>query len=309
MNSIDTSEIAGKLWQYCQQERIQLADFGQTLQKTYMPLITRLNAHIQTNDKVPFVIGINGPIGSGKTTLSHIICLLLKTAYGVRTVRFSLDDLYLSREERRQMAVNTHPLFATRGVPGTHDVALGLELFAQLAHASEAKPVLIPTFDKTADDLFPPTHWQKICYRPDVIVFEGWCVGSQPQSEQDLMQPVNALELEKDADGRWRHLVNQYLANEYQQLFANLDLLLFLKAPSFDCVKNWRAQQEQHLLEKFRENNDHKHRPHMLMNSEQLTQFVAHFERIIRHNLATLPESADIVVELDEARTPRIAEQ
>src|SRR4026208_2618132 len=72
----------------------------------------------------PLIVGINGAQGSGKSTLCKCLEVLL-VEHQQRGVTVSLDDLYLTRAERLEAAMDHHPLFATRGVPGTHDIALG----------------------------------------------------------------------------------------------------------------------------------------------------------------------------------------
>ena len=80
--------------------------------------------------------------------------------------------------------------------------------------------------------------------RPDVILFEGWCVGARPQSEAELQPPINELERRADPDARWRRYVNERLGSDYKDLFGHLDRLLMLEVPSLDKVVEWRLLQE-----------------------------------------------------------------
>ncbi len=76
----------------------------------------------------PFVLGINGAQGTGKSTLADFIREFLGVAHDRSTMVLSIDDLYLTRAQRQALAKDIHPLLATRGVPGTHDVELGLSI-------------------------------------------------------------------------------------------------------------------------------------------------------------------------------------
>lgn len=240
-------------------------------------------------------IGISGAQGSGKSTLAtHLTQLLL--ARGFTAVELSLDDFYLTRRQRAVLAQRVHPLLATRGVPGTHDVTLALEVIASLQREGE---VALPSFDKASDDRRAPAAWRRVRAPVQVIVFEGWCLGASPQSSAALVQPINALEEAEDADGAWRRGVNAALAGEYQALFATLDELVFLAAPSFDVVQQWRLEQETGLRRLAAEQGVERSR---MMDDAALARFVSHFERLTRHMLDCMPERADFVVQLDSAR-------
>lgn len=241
-----------------------------------------------------FVVGICGTQASGKSTLTAVLRHVLEDA-GVTVASLSLDDLYLTHAERQALSREVHPLLATRGVPGTHDVALGLSVLDSLACAGET---LLPVFDKAADDRKP--HGVPVIGPVDVILFEGWCVGATPQA--DVSDPINALERERDPDGRWRAFVNDALAGPYQDLFARIERLVLLKAPSFEVVLAWRQEQEAKLRARLaREGGDLKR----AMTDIEVADFIAHYERLTRHILAEMPRRADMVVALDDARRPR----
>jgi D-glycerate 3-kinase len=161
-----------------------------------------------------------------------------------------------------------------------------------LCQAGGGQPVALPRFDKARDDRQPQNQWPLLAGPVDVIIFEGWCLGAGQQAEEALVHPINRLEREQDANGGWRRYVNQQLAGAYRDLFARLDLLLVLQAPSFDCVYRWRGLQEAKLA--ARGGGDR------VMDSEQLQHFIAHYERLTRHCLATLPSLAQRVYQLDE---------
>jgi D-glycerate 3-kinase len=131
------------------------------------------------------------------------------------------------------------------------------------------------------------------------VLFEGWCVGAVPQEEAALAEPVNALEREEDPDGVWRRFVNRALASDYRELFAKIDLLIMLAAPSFDVVYRWRLQQEDELRHRIAEQGGDGSR---VMTERQLERFIAHYERLTRHMLDEMPARAGIVVRLDPQR-------
>lgn len=236
------------------------------------------------------VVGVCGSQGSGKST----ICSQLANGWrkeGLRVAILSLDDLYLTRAEREQLSRRVHPLLATRGVPGTHDVALGAEKLRALRAPGLVK---LPRFDKALDDRSPEACWDEVQAPVDIILFEGWCVGARPEERSKLAHPINALEANEDADGRWRNYVNERLQGEYQRLFALIDFLVLLAAPSFDVVLRWRTQQERELRQR-------RSGPGV-MDDAALLRFVQHYERLTRHVLDEMRERADLVIALDENR-------
>lgn len=266
-------------------------EFADTAQAICAPLA---DAIVAAAHGPGFVVGLCGAQASGKSTLTAVLRRMLEER-GLKVASLSLDDLYLTRAERQALAREIHPLLATRGVPGTHDVALGLAVLDGLARPGET---LLPAFDKAADDRRPEAV--PVTGPVDVILFEGWCVGAVPQAE--VSAPLNALERDRDPDGRWRTFVNAALAGPYQDLFARIDLLVLLKAPSFEVVLAWRREQEAKLRARLtREGGDLKR----AMTDDQVADFIAHYERLTRHILAEMPGRADVVVELDETRRLR----
>lgn len=241
----------------------------------------------------PFVLGICGAQGSGKTTLSDRLEARCRMA-GIGTAQLSIDDLYLTRTERETLARDVHPLFRTRGVPATHDVALGLGIFEEL---DRGLPAPLPRFDKAVDDRAPSERWQWAAAGTQVVIFEGWCVGARPQSADALIEPVNALERDEDPAETWRRYVNDALAGPYQQLFARIDLLVLLAAPSFDVVRGWRIEQEHEL--RGMAGGDAAG----VMSDAEVGRFIQHYERLTRHILAEMPDRADLLLRLNEDRS------
>lgn len=243
-------------------------------------------------------VGLSGPQGSGKSTIAKALVLLLDRTQGLRTAVLSLDDLYLTRSEREALGREVHPLYRTRGPPGTHDVALGIDLFERLAHAAPDEVTPLPSFDKAIDDRRPAPAWPSFRGRPDVILFEGWCVGAQPEPDPArLAEPMNELERNEDPAALWRRAVDAALAGPYRALFNRLDLLIYLQAPAFEHVYRWRALQERKLAARLASTGE---RASALLDEAALGRFIAHYERITRRQMTETPARADIVLTLDE---------
>lgn len=222
---------------------------------------------------------------------------------GANVAVVSIDDLYLPARERARLAHAVHPLLRTRGVPGTHEVALGIALIERLTHGDATGRTPLPCFDKLSDDRLPVSAWPEFPGRADIVLLEGWCVGARAQTEQELAAPVNSLERDEDADGRWRRYVNAQLAGPYQALFGLLDRLVLLAAPDFDVVFRWRRQQEHALAALAASGTAAPARG--VMTDAQLLRFIMHYERLTRFILAEMPRRADLVVSLDAERRIR----
>jgi D-glycerate 3-kinase len=258
--------------------------------ETYWKPLARELARRQAGKRA-LLVGINGAQGSGKSTMCRFLEHYLAQRQ-VRAVTLALDDLYLTREQRRQLAEQVHPLFATRGPPGTHAIGLAHEIFnaVHLGRAFE-----IPRFDKARDDRAPDIR--RITGPVHVVLFEGWCVGSKPQPPEDLLEPINQLEREEDPDGTWRAVVNMWLGKDYAEVFDRLDLLVMLKVAGFETVLANRLEQE----EKLRASNPDAPQA---MDEAGLTRFIQHYERITRHTLEEMPERADFTFEIGPDRAP-----
>jgi D-glycerate 3-kinase len=237
-------------------------------------------------------LGINGAQGTGKSTLADYLRLVLDIEYDRNVAVLSIDDFYLTKAERSKLAENVHPLLVTRGVPGTHDVQMLADYIERLRALEPGNTMTLPRFDKACDDRARPDTWPTVTGPIDLIILEGWCVGSQPQSEESLSRAINTLEEHQDESGGWRRYVNEQLQGSYAELFTQLDALVFLRAPNFDAIYQWRGEQEQKLAE-----NTHQDTVG-IMSNEQIAYFIQHYERLTRANLETLPATADVVLEL-----------
>lgn len=263
--------------------------FRATLDEICEPLAARA-ARLRQHRRKTVTIGLCGAQGSGKTTIAAATARLLEDR-GLTAVAMSLDDFYLPKAARERLAREKHPLLATRGPPGTHDVALAGAALDQLRARGR---IALPEFDKAADERKPRAAWRTVATPVDVVIFDGWCLGARAQGAAALDQPVNALEAEEDADGRWRAYVNAQLDGPYQALFGRLQELVLLQAPSFEVVLEWRREQERKLIARTGHG----------MSEAELARFVAHYERLTRWILADLPARANLVFPLAADRKP-----
>jgi D-glycerate 3-kinase len=264
------------------------ADYREIADRYWRPLSEDIAERYAENPGgKPLIVGINGAQGSGKSTLCKFLEVLL-VEHNQIGVTLSLDDLYLTHAERLEAAADHHPLFATRGVPGTHDVELGMTILDRLLAGKDAE---LPIFDKAADDRSPETRPVKGPVQ--VVLFEGWCVGAAPQPAADLREPVNDLERSEDPDATWRLEVNRRLATDYAELFARIDLLVMLKVPDFAAVRAHRRLQEGKLGP-----------GPAVMDDAALERFLAHYQRLTEWMFAEMPARADILVEIERDQRP-----
>lgn len=269
-------------------------------QHWFSPLAKAI-AEKQEKANKTLIVGINGSQGSGKSTLADYLALLWRKAYQLNVVVLSIDDFYFTLQQRQALSQTIHPLLLTRGVPGTHDIDLAVDVIRSLT--ASTSPTLVPRFNKATDDRFPEHEWDSVSPGVDIIILEGWCMGAQPQTEEELMMPVNELEKIEDPDGHWRRYVNRQLAEVYPRLFNLVDTWVMLKAPSFDCVYQWRLEQENKLRDslaaskKGTGNNNQK-----VMDGKAVGHFIQHYQRITEHLLKTLPGRVDYLFVLNENR-------
>jgi len=225
------------------------------------------------------VIGISGSQGSGKSSLAQTLAAALNRSTN-SAVACSLDDFYLTRQERALLAREVHPLLSTRGVPGTHACDWLREVL-QSVHSGQ-RNLRIPQFDKGLDE-----RAGTLDATADILILEGWCVGVAPQPEGLLAQPCNALERDEDAQGVWRGWVNAQITQHYQPLWAHVDLWLHLRVPGFAQVVAWREQQEFSLPGAQR------------MSKLELERFIAHYERLTRWQWRHPARGPGLLVQLD----------
>ncbi len=269
-------------------------EFRLLVENNYLPLAERIFEKFKQQGS-PYFIGLNGCQGSGKSTLSDYLAQYLASTHNLNVVVMSLDDFYLSKSARNELAENIHPLFNTRGVPGTHDTVLLHNVIAKLKNKEAG--FSIPLFNKATDNPHPQAEWQFITQPADIIILEGWCWGVTAQDKEQLIDPINELEQQHDTKGTWRTYVNQQLKSQYQPLYQHMDFWVALEAPCFNSVYKWRLEQEKKLANRLSlaEHSD-------IMNAEQIFNFIQYFQRLTIHGTSTLPFIANDIFYLDEYR-------
>ena len=260
------------------------------LNKFYLPLSEWIYS-IYNKDRKTKIIGISGGQGAGKSTITGILKLILKKKYGLNLCVFSIDDFYKKKLDRLKMSKRTHPLFITRGVPGTHDITLINKTIKKLKQ-KKFRTVLIPKFDKSKDDRFQKNKWQKIVVKPDIIIFEGWCVGATHQNSAELKKPLNLIEEKYDKNLKWRKIVNNLVKKRYKSLFSQIDKLVYLKVPNFNYIIKWRWLQEQKM--KLTSKNK------KTMSKIQIKEFIMFYERITKHMMKNYSKISDLTIFLDK---------
>ena len=208
------------------------------------------------------VVAITGSQGSGKSTLAKILVQQLNDL-GLAAVCVSLDDFYLSRQDRVELGRRVHPLLVTRGVPGTHDSQRMGQVLKQMSSSTGSVKLQLPQFNKGLDD-----RVADIEATAELLVIEGWCLGVQPQPAALLEQPVNELERSEDTHGIWRRWSNEQIQQNYLPLWSLIDDWVLLQPPEFAQVLQWRRQQELALPSAQR------------MSEAQLQRFIQHYQRL-----------------------------
>ena len=200
----------------------------------------------KANKKKPYFIGLAGGQGTGKTTISSIIKIILEKYFKLKVFKISIDDFYKTRKERTNLSKKVHPMLMTRGVPGTHDIKMMLDFFKK-AKNKKFKKLKLPNFNKAIDDRFPKKNWNNINEQPDIIIFEGWCVGARAELNKTLKKPINSLEKTDDQNLIWRKHVNHQLKTKYKKLYSQLNCMIYLKAKNFSLLQKWRSVSYTHL--------------------------------------------------------------
>jgi len=260
------------------------------LNKFYLPISKMIKEEYQKKKKTK-IIGLAGGQGTGKSTISNILKIILKEGYKLETVIFSIDDFYKTLPERKKMSKKISTLFLTRGVPGTHDSKMLYRCIKNFKN-NKFKKFTIPKFDKSIDDRSLKNRWLKVKKKPNIVIFEGWCVGVSAQKKKDLIKPINKLENQRDSKRIWREKVNKELKNDYKKIFNLIDKLIFLKVPSFKYVFRWRLLQEKKLRITGKGNKT--------MSDNQIRNFIMYYERLTKYMLKILPKTADTVIGIDD---------
>ena len=245
------------------------------IEKNYLKILFKL--------KFKKKIMVAGSQGSGKSSLSKLIKLYLKKFYSKNVIIISMDDFYLSKKQRTQLSKNIHPLFLTRGAPGTHDLELLNKKIIQIF--DKEFPVYLPIFDKVTDT-------RKRTYRKvlkgDVIIFEGWCAGAQPVNQNYLQKNFNNLEKDKDKNFIWRNSYNKYL-NEYQKIFSQFNYFIYFQFNQWSHVLDWKYKQELELRDKKKD----------LALKKYLKEFIQYYEKVSKWMHLKVPKYCNILIKLN----------
>ncbi len=244
--------------------------------------------YLAETDHVP-VLAISGAQGIGKTTAIQQFRSMPQVSVAV----LSLDDFYLPKSDRLMLAKSVHPLCATRGAPGTHDVPLLRQTIEALKTAGSESKVCWPMFDKQTNDRVPA--WlgqsersaQSVLSRrsdnsfagvPDAILVEGWMMGALPDPSAATDVPVNDLEAAEDPRGVWRAWQEKSLEASYLPLWQDIDAFLHVLAPDFETILDWRCEQEETTLGLAKGSLPPDRRT-------WVSRFIQHYERITRRML------------------------
>ena len=258
------------------------------LDKFYIPLSEKIFKLHKLKNR-PLILGLSGGQGSGKSTISQILKIVLASKFNLNVTCLSIDDFYKTAIERKKMSKLVHPLFLTRGVPGTHDCKMLLDKIDKLLK-KKFKSIRIPKFDKSTDDRLKVKYWQKIDKKPDIIIFEGWCVGAESQHFKELKTPINLLEKIEDTKLTWRKKVNNELKTNYKRIYNLIDKKIYLKVPSFKYILKWRLLQEKKLKKKIKR---------QFMNKKEIKRFVMFYERITK-NMSKNYKKNDFIITIDK---------
>ena len=260
------------------------------LKKVYIPMSFWIDNKFRRKEKTLF-LGFSGGQGSGKTTVSEILKIILKKFFKRKILVISIDNFYKVLKDRNKISYTIHPLFKTRGVPGTHDINL-IKDFFDLFKKKKFGKFKLPKFDKSIDDRLNKKYWFNIKEKPEIVIFEGWCVGAKPQLDSLLKKPINILEKYEDKDLTWRKYVNLKLKREYKKLFARIDYFIFIKIPNFNMVFKWRLLQERKLKKRL-------HTTKKIMSYEEIKRFIMFYERVTLQMFKDMPKVASVVLTLN----------
>ena len=184
-------------------------------------------------------------------------------------------------------------MLLTRGVPGTHDINMMLSFFKK-AKSKKFKRLRLPTFNKAVDDRFNKKYWYDLKAKPDVIIFEGWCVGAKSEKNNSLKKNINSLEKAKDHKQVWRKYVNQQLKSKYKNLYSQLNCLIYLKAKNFNLLQKWRLKQERKLWLNTKKKSNLK-----IMSKGDVINFMQTYQRITQNMFKKMPKYASIILNLN----------
>tara|TARA_Y100000591_G_scaffold241086_1_gene211738 strand:- start:2438 stop:3298 length:861 start_codon:yes stop_codon:yes gene_type:complete len=270
---------------FIQKESLKL--FKKKFSKKYVKLkILPIIIHLENSESKKVLIG--GSQGIGKSSLIIIIKKTLEKFFNKNVLALSLDNYYLSKDERKSISNKEHELLITRGVPGTHNIKKLVNDIKRFE--KNIYPINIPLFDKLIDNRL--NKYQKIYKKCNILILEGWCCGCKDINKNYLFKNINSLEKKFDTKYLWRKFYNNKLKNEYKLLFNLFDETIFLKAPSFKYVLRWRIKQEK--------NNSSNLSNSKKMSNQEIELFIQHYEKITKWMLKNYSKFANIVLKINK---------
>ncbi|ODV79627.1 P-loop containing nucleoside triphosphate hydrolase protein [Suhomyces tanzawaensis NRRL Y-17324] len=223
-----------------------------------------IRAHDFSPHSKPLVIGISGPQGSGKSYVTEQVHTLLQNEFSnLNIVQFLMDDLYLTHADqaaltqRAKSELDDNRLLQGRGLPGTHDIELGIHIFDSIIQSrisgKLASPIKIPSYDKSLfageGDRDDPAQWQTIENPIDVVLFEGWFNGFMPLDPDQLRIKYLGSSSAALIRHKFPHIedVNENLF-QYTKIWNHFDKFVCLETANISDVYTWRLQQEHALV-------------------------------------------------------------
>lgn len=280
--------------QYCEQLGLTCLDIMSLLWKFWLPLAIYLKEE-KSKQKSTLIQGILGGQGTGKTTLSHILCLILKQL-DYQTITISIDDFYKTYEERQKLK-KIDPRFIWRGPPGTHDIDLAINVLNQLKNPNNSNSILIPRFDKSlwngqGDRIEPET-----INHPDIVLFEGWFLGVRPIDNSQFNDAP--LPIKTEEDRQFAKDINEQL-KAYLPLWEKLDRLMILYPQDYHLSQQWRKQAEEKMKSSGKTG----------MSDQEVEDFVNYFWKALHPQLfitplAKNPHLVDLVITIDKNHRPQ----
>ena len=265
--------------------QVQPNEMLQVLWDLWLPLGMKLASQRQKLER-PFIQGILGGQGTGKTTMSKVLSLILGQL-GYQTLSLSLDDLYKTYSDRLAL-IKQDPRLIWRGPPGTHDVDLALNVLDQIRQSQNL--VIVPRFDKSAFGGAGDRTTPEMVTNVDIVLFEGWFVGVEPINVDtfDTAPPP----IITDEDRAFARDINRRLY-DYLPLWERLDSLIVLYPSDYRCSLEWRKQAEQQMIAAGKSG----------MSSAEIEQFVNYFWRSLHPELFIKPlvkdaTAVDMVIEI-----------
>lgn len=260
----------------------------ETLWNLWLPLATQLAQYRQQLGH-PFIQGILGVQGTGKSTLAAILRLILKHL-GYHALCLSLDDLYKTYAERLSLT-EKDPRLIWRGPPGTHDIQLGLTVLDRLRHPKQIAAIEVPRFDKSAWGGAGDRTQPEVVEGVDIVLFEGWFIGVRPISPAAFdTAPAPILTA---ADRLFARDMNIRL-QDYLPLWEKLDRLIVLYPVDYHLSLQWRLQAEHQMIAAGKSG----------MTDLEIKEFVNYFWKSLHPELFIKPLTSnsnwvDMVIEIN----------